>query len=230
MGALRAVARVWILVPVEGRILGVGVVLFDPRPSLGLLGILDVVDAVDVANGYNRLGREHDLGALLDVDNNPLTFFMVVALDPDRDGRHDVEERTAIIGGGLVEDREPFATLIVNDLGPHAVVGRFLLPPGRQFGLLEQWIVVDLLTELEADIGQSLIDVELVDVDAVDFGRQNLAVDELTLAGRFHLGNHVGWIASATLSVHGTDQMQGRIHCSGIPRAKLHVKYLSVMG
>lgn len=227
---MRAVARVGTSVPIDGRVFGVGVVLLDPRPGLGLLGILDVVDTVDVAGGHDRFGREHDLVALLDVDHDLLALLVVVALDPDRDGRHDVEECIAIVEGGLVEDRESFATLVVDDLGPHTVVGRNLLLAGRQFHLLEQLVALDLLAELEADLGQSLLDVELVGMDAVDLGRQNLAVDQFALSGGFLFGNHVRSIAGTALCVHGAEQMKHGIVLGGIAGTESHEKDLSMLG
>lgn len=120
-----------------------------------------------------------------------------------------VHEGVAIVERRLVEDGDALATLLVDHIRPHAVVRGDLLPAGRKGDFLEQRIAVDDVAELEAQLGELGLHVDIA--GAVDLGRQDLAVDDLTLAARLHLQNHVARIASPSLCIHGTEQVQERV-------------------
>lgn len=92
-----------------------------------------------------------------------------------------------------------------------------LLPAGRQFHLCEERVAVDHIAELEAEVDERLLDGAVA--VALDFGRQDVTVHELTLAGCLHLQNCVGRVADATLSVHGTEQVHDRMVGTGIAGA-----------
>jgi len=123
--------------------------------------------------------------------------------------RIDAHERVAVIERGLVEDRNPLAPLLIVDVGPHVVIRTDLFPPGGQLHLREERVAVDYVAELEAGVDERLLDGAVV--VALDFGRQDIALDELALASGFRLENRIGRIAGTQLGVEGMEHAAKQI-------------------
>lgn len=126
----------------------------------------------------------------------------------------DAHERTAVVERGLVEDRDPLASLLVVNVRPHVVVGADLLPASGQLHLREERVAVDHVAELEAELDELLLDGAIA--VALDFGRQDIALDELALASRFHLEDGIGRIAGTAERIQSGSLMQERMIGCGV--------------
>ena len=185
-------------VPVRRGVFPLRVVLLEP--GLDIVGrgavLCLVVLTVLLARVGVLLGRE-DLGAAIgdELDDDALVGALVVHADAE--ATVGAEVGLAVVERGLVEDRCALASLVVHEVGPHAVARRHLLPARGERHVGKQRVARNRRTELDASLLENLA------ILLAHLGRQRVAAGERALA--------VGLLAQDGVS--GTLRTLGSMHC-----------------
>ncbi len=175
---------------------------------------------MNVTDSLDFLGREDDLATLLDVEDHLPALGGVFFVGAHLDGGRDVERCAAIIERGLVEDGEPLPTVLVEYVRPHCVVRTFASPARGELYALEHRIAVDHVAEDKTDIGQRFLDRGMVTTFVL--GRQDVAVDQLTLAGGLLFEDHIARVAGAMPGIHSSEQIGHRMIRGGVAELVCH--------